>query len=137
VSASLATSDGGDSPQADQNRQVVNRFFTALTEGRYRDAEEQVMPEATWWMLAKRECIDAVVWLAGFAKAFPDGLMFELEDSTSEGSRIAVRALARGVTSAGRDFDNAYHFLFQIRAGLIQAAWEYGDTLHAERVFRG
>ena len=95
MSASLATSDGGDSPQADQNRQVVNRFFTALTEGRYRDAEEQVMPEATWWMLAKRECIDAVVWLAGFAKAFPDGLMFELEDSTSEGSRIAVRALAR------------------------------------------
>jgi ketosteroid isomerase-like protein len=54
-----------------------------------------------------------------------------------EGPRIAVRAAARGTTVTGREFDNAYHFLFEVEAGRISAAWEYGDTLHADRVFRG
>lgn len=118
------------------NREIVTAFFNALSEGRYGDAEKLLSPQATWWMLAKRGHIDPSGWFAGLATMFPGGLGFELQDCTSEGKRIAVRAAARGTTATGREFDNAYHFLFEVEAGLIRAGWEYGDTLHAEHVFR-
>jgi ketosteroid isomerase-like protein len=137
VSTSLTDSHGGDVRPADENREAISRFFAALSEGRYQDAEAQLVPGATVWKVATRDYIDPGHWLSGFAKVFPDGLPFELEGATSEGETIAVRARARGVTSTGREFDNAYHFLFEIEGGAIRAAWEYGDTLHAERVFRG
>jgi uncharacterized protein len=119
------------------NRKVVEMFFSALSQGRYNDAEKFLTPQASWWMLAKRGHVDKADWFAGFAKVLPDGLNFELEGTTCEGARIAVRAVARGTTVAGREFDNAYHFLFEMEHGLIRAAWEYGDTLHVERVLRG
>lgn len=136
VSASVADSDGGDVYGAD-NRELIETFFTALSQGRYDDAQKLVRPQATWWMLAKRGPVDPAGWFAGFAQLFPAGVQFELEGTTSEGPRIAVRAVARGTTVTGREFDNALHFLFEIEDGLIRAVWEYGDTLHADRVLRG
>ena len=124
------------STQAD-NRQVVGLFFTALSEGRYDDARRMLTTDATWWMLSKRDCVDPATWFAGFQAFFPQGLAFDVEGLTTEGTRIAVRARAAAVTANGRNFDNAFHFLFDIADNKIAAAWEYGDTLHAERVFRG
>ena len=124
-------------PGESDNRELIETFFGALSQGRYLDAEKLLAPQAAWWMLAKRDYVDPAAWFAGFAKVFPTGLHFELEGTTSEGRRIAVRSVARGRTATGREYDNAYHFLFEIEDCLIRAAWEYGDTLHAERVFRG
>ncbi len=97
VSASVADSDGGDVYGAD-NRELIETFFTALSQGRYDDAQKLVRPQATWWMLAKRGPVDPAGWFAGFAQLFPAGVQFELEGTTSEGPRIAVRAVARGTT---------------------------------------
>jgi ketosteroid isomerase-like protein len=119
------------------NREVVGLFFAALSDGRYDDARRMLTTDATWWMLSKREYVDPATWFAGFQAFFPRGLAFDIEGLTNEGSRIAVRARAAAVTANGRDFDNAFHFLFDIADNKIAAAWEYGDTLHAERVFRG
>jgi hypothetical protein len=119
------------------NREVVGLFFAALSEGRYDDARRRLTPDATWWMLSKRDYVDPATWFAGFEAFFPAGLKFEIDGLTSEESRIAVRARAAAVTANGRDFDNAFHFLFEIDGDKIISAWEYGDTLHAEKVFRG
>ncbi|MCW2621677.1 MAG: hypothetical protein JWL64_1279, partial [Frankiales bacterium] len=45
--------------------------------------------------------------------------------------------LAEGhaVTKSGRAYDNAYHFLFQLRDGLITRIWEYNDTHLGREVF--
>lgn len=122
--------------QAD-NREVVGLFFKALRDGRYDDARRMLTTDATWWMLSKRDYVDPATWFAGFQAFFPRGLAFDIEGLTNEGTRIAVRARAAAVTANGRNFDNAFHFLFEIVDDKIGAAWEYGDTLHAERVFRG
>jgi ketosteroid isomerase-like protein len=136
VSTSVAVSEGGDAQQS-ESLNLILAFFTALSDGRYDDAQALLLPEATWWVLHRRGCVDPAVWFSGFANLFPEGLQFEVVGTTVEGPRIAVRAEASGRTVTGRDFDNAYHFLFEVQAGRISAAWEYGDTLHAERVLRG
>jgi ketosteroid isomerase-like protein len=136
VSTSVAVSDGGDAQQS-ESLNLILAFFTALSEGRYDDAQALLRPEASWWVLHRRGCVNPAVWFSGFANLFPEGLQFEVVGTTVEGPRIAVRAEASGRTVTGREFDNAYHFLFEVEGGRIAAAWEYGDTLHAERVLRG
>jgi ketosteroid isomerase-like protein len=136
VSTSVAVSDGGDAQQSDELN-LVFAFFTALSEGRYDDAQALLRPQASWWVLHRRGYVDPAIWFSGLANLFPEGLQFEVVGTTVEGSRIAVRAEASGRTVTGREFDNAYHFLFEVEAGRICAGWEYGDTLHADRVLRG
>lgn len=136
MSTSVAVSGAGDARQSD-NLNLISRFFTALSNGRYDDAHAMVRSGASWWVLHRRGPVDPAVWFSGFAKVFPEGLGFEILGATEQGPQIAVRAEARGTTVTGRQFDNAYHFLFEVQGGRIAAAWEYGDTLHADRVFRG
>jgi ketosteroid isomerase-like protein len=136
VSTSVAVSDRGGAQRPD-SLNLILRFFIALSEGRYDDAQALVHPQASWWVLHRRGCVDPAVWFSGLANMFPEGLLFEVVGTTVQGPRIAVRAEAFGRTVTGREFENAYHFLFEVEAGRISAAWEYGDTLHAERVLRG
>jgi len=136
MSTSVAVSDRGDA-QKWESLNLILAFFTALSEGRYDDAQALLHPQASWWVLHRRGCVKPAVWFSGFATLFPEGLQFEVVGTTVEGPQIAVRAEASGRTATGREFDNAYHFLFKVEAGRICAAWEYGDTLHAERVLRG
>ena len=136
MSTSVAVSERGDA-QKWESLNLILAFFTALSEGRYDDAQALLHPQASWWVLHKRGYVDPAIWFSGLAQMCPEGLQFEVEGATVEGPRIAVRAAARGTTVTGREFDNAYHFLFEVEAGRISAAWEYGDTLHADRVFRG
>jgi uncharacterized protein len=129
--------EAGEVTGLTDNRKVVGMFFAALSDGRYDDARHMLTADATWWMLSKRDFVEPATWFAGFEAFFPRGLEFEIDGLTNEGPRIAVRARASAVTANGRNFDNAFHFLFEIDENKITSAWEYGDTLHAERVFRG
>ncbi|MFZ0716016.1 nuclear transport factor 2 family protein [Mycobacterium sp.] len=136
MSTSVAVSDGGDAQQS-ENLNLILAFFAALSDGRYDDAQALLRPQASWWVLHKRGYVDPAIWFSGLANLFPEGLQFKVVGTTVEGPRIALRAEASGKTVTGREFDNAYHFLFEIDAGRICAAWEYGDTLHADRILRG
>ena len=136
MSTSVAVSDDGDAQQS-ENLNLILAFFAALSDGRYDDAQALLRPQASWWVLHKRGYVDPAIWFSGLANLFPEGLQFKVVGTTVEGPRIAVRAEASGKTVTGREFDNAYHFLFEVDAGRICAAWEYGDTLHADQVLRG
>jgi ketosteroid isomerase-like protein len=132
----VAVSDRGEA-QRPECLNLILRLFIALSEGRYDDAQALVRPQASWWVLHRRGYVNPAVWFSGLAKVFPEGLQFEVVGTTVQGPRIAVRAEASGRTVTGREFDNAYHFLFEVEDGRISAAWEYGDTLHADQVLRG
>ena len=136
MSTSVAVSDRGEA-QRPECVNLILGFFLALSEGRYDDAQALVRPQASWWVLHRRGYVNPAVWFSGLAKVFPEGLQFEVVGTTVQGPRIAVRAEASGRTVTGREFDNAYHFLFEVEDGRICAAWEYGDTLHADQVLRG
>jgi ketosteroid isomerase-like protein len=136
VSTSEAVGAHGDVASS-TNRKVVGALLRELSRGHYDQAQLLVKPGARIWTLGRRDFIDAQTWFAGLARSFPDGLPFTEDGAVSEGRRIAVRCAARGTTASGREFHNLVHFLFEIDDERIAAAWEYGDTLHAEQVFRG
>jgi ketosteroid isomerase-like protein len=133
VSAATASSPVGDSPSPPNNR-VVTAFFSALTEGRYDDAAGLVAPNATWWVLGKRDYVDPGDWLAALSELFPNGLGFTLDRVTEGATRIAVQASGRATLADGRAFDNAYHFAFEIGGGRILGGWEYGDTRYVAQL---
>lgn len=128
-----------DREQLDANKRVVRTLFDAFTERRFDDAGELMTADASWWMLSHRRAVPVRAWLAGYDKQtgplFPGGLRFELTRLTAEDDRVAVQATCIGTTNTGVPFNNEYHFLFEFADGRIRAAWEYGDTMHANQIF--
>src|SRR5260370_34327305 len=123
VSVSVAVSGGGDARQSD-NVNLILRFFTALSKGRYDDAQTLLVPRASWWVLHRRGYVDPATWFSGLAKLFPEGLRFEIVGVTVQEPRVAVRAVARGPTGTGPAVPNAAHFLVAGAAGPLPAAGE-------------
>jgi len=123
----------------DANKGTVRALFQALTERRFADAAGLMTPDATWWMLSRRQPIPIALWLKGYERQteplFPDGLRFELLTLTAEADRVAAQAKCLGTTVTGQEYNNDYHFLFEFEGSLVRAAWEYGDTVHAQEIF--
>jgi ketosteroid isomerase-like protein len=123
------------------HKQVVRDLFAALSERRFDDARALVTDDGTWWLLSKRTHLPVGDYLSGYeqqtASMFPTGLRLEPADMVAEDGKVAAQADSFAVTAKGRDYRNTYHFLFEFRDGRIHKAWEYGDTLYAEKVLRG
>ena len=119
-----------------ENTQVVEAFFADLNQGRTDEAFARVADEVEWWVpgtlpfsgtKTKDEYMDVVAMIA---TTFPQGLAFEVRGLTAEGDRVAAEVVSLGQHTSGRTYNNHYHFLFILRAGLIVAVREYMDTLH-------
>jgi ketosteroid isomerase-like protein len=54
---------------------------------------------------------------------------------TAEEDRVSVLTEGHAVSRSGAPYDNLYHFLFQLRDGLITRVWEYNDTHLGHEVF--
>ena len=54
--------------------------------------------------------------------------------STAEDDRVAVEAEVRGVSPAGKVYDNRNFFAVEVRDGRIKAVREYFDTIHTSEV---
>ncbi len=55
---------------------------------------------------------------------------------TAEDDRVAVMSEGHSITTDGLAYDNLYHFLFELRAGLIERIWEFNDTAHVRDTLR-
>jgi ketosteroid isomerase-like protein len=54
---------------------------------------------------------------------------YTITGPTAEGDRVAAEVEGSADTPAG-PFHNRYHFLFELRGGLIVVAKEYADSLY-------
>jgi ketosteroid isomerase-like protein len=77
----------------------------------------------------------ADLYVGHMKKTFVDGLRFTPTTLTAEDDRVAVLADSDGELVSGARYDNKYHFLFQLRDGLITNVWEYGDTYQSWKAF--
>ena len=98
MSTSVAVSERGDA-QKWESLNLILAFFTALSEGRYDDAQALLHPQASWWVLHRRGCVKPAVWFSGFATLFPEGLQFEVVGTTVRGA--ADRGARGGVRQDG------------------------------------
>jgi hypothetical protein len=123
------------------NKGALLEWFAALSEGRYDDAWALMDPAAEYWVLRQRVSIPmtefADLYVGHMKKTFVDGLRFTPGTMTAEDDRVAVLADSDGELVSGGRYDNKYHFLFQLRDGLISRVWEYGDTYQSWKAFGG
>jgi ketosteroid isomerase-like protein len=125
------------SADASEKYQIAARFFQILEVPGAPGVLDLFEPNADWWRLSRREPVAMSPWLTSFLTYFPDGLHFEIDGCTEQSNRLAVQARSQGTASNGRQYDNAYHFLFEFEGGRISRIWEYCDTMHADKVLRG
>jgi uncharacterized protein len=121
------------------NKGAVLEWFSALSEARYDDAWALMDPAAEYWVLRQRVAVPmaefADLYVGHMKKTFVDGLRFTPGTMTAEDDRVAVLADSDGELVSGGRYDNKYHFLFQLRDGLISSVWEYGDTYQSWKAF--
>jgi ketosteroid isomerase-like protein len=120
------------------DKELVSSWFTALNEGRLEDAWAVMDPSCEYWLPRTRTAVPASVFAGGYTKLVSEriegGLLFDVGEMTAEEGRVSVRAESHGKLKGGPEYNNLYHFLFELDGGRIIKVWEYGDTLHAATV---
>jgi uncharacterized protein len=133
---------------AQGNKELVTRFFQAVRD-RDADALEQcVAADATWWF-PLRWSSDRAEPADGRGQLWPRSAFFELMDDltgrftagpvvtpisiTADDQRVCFEAEGHGVVG-GEDYDNRYHFVFELHDGRISGIREYMNTAHVARV---
>lgn len=138
---SLSQAPDQAASDASSGKAVVAAFFEALTSDDVATVNEVVDPRGEFWVLSHRRAVPASAWLDGFRHLVrdraPGGVKFVVSTLTAEDDRVAAVVECHATFDDGRVYDNMYHFLIRVAGGRIAQLWEYGDTLHAERVLRG
>ena len=128
---------------AEQNRQTVNGFLSAMQNGDvagivdayHPDGELQTMGNTLISGRYNRQQIEQ--FAGGIFEAFPAGLNYQIHNIIAEHDRVAVEASVSGLHSSGRPYHNQLHFLFQFVDGKILLLKEYLDTEKATEVLCG
>ena len=126
---------------ASAGKAVVAAFFAALSSDDIATVNEIVDSRGEFWVLSHRRAVPASAWLDGFRHLIrdraPGGVKFVVSTLTAEDDRVAAVVECHATFDDGRVYENMYHLLISEEGGRIARLWEYGDTLHAERVLRG
>jgi ketosteroid isomerase-like protein len=128
---------------AETNRAVALGMLDCMNEQDYeRLWSEYLTDESTWTLIAKgtepmrgRGIAD---FFAGGGSIFTEGgPVIEITGVTAEGERVAIEGAGRGPLRNGRQYDNRYHFLVEVRDGRVRSVREYMDSAHVADVFQG
>ncbi len=118
------------------NKDIVTEFFREVTNGNMQKAFELVDDQVSWWIpgtlpfsgtKTKQQYFHVV---SAIQKGFPTGFSIVVTSLIAEGNKVAAEAESSGRQVNGRDYNNKYHFLFEIANGKIISVKEYMDTLH-------
>jgi ketosteroid isomerase-like protein len=61
---------------------------------------------------------------------FPTGFKLNVTSMIAEDNKVAAEVVSEGKHKNGKEYNNKYHFLFEIEQGKIISVKEYMDTLH-------
>jgi ketosteroid isomerase-like protein len=123
----------------EKNKQVVQHLLDSLSNGKLQDVLDSMNESATWMVPFASDSVPGLKGIKSkaafeeqcksFGSVVPGGVKLTVKGMTAEGERVAVEAEVRAVTSKGQNYNNLYHFLFEMRNGKVQAVKEYCDTL--------
>lgn len=128
---------------AEQNRQTVNDFLSAMQNGDvagivdayHPDGELQTMGNTLISGRYNRQQIEQ--FAGGIFDAFPAGLDYQVHNIIAEQDRVAVETSVSGLHSSGQYYHNQIHFLFHFAEGKILLLKEYLDTERATEILCG
>lgn len=130
----------------DDNKQAVARFFDGINRGDMQAAADAFAADATFWvpgsfpfsgtLYGSREILEKN--LAPSAKlSVPGTLKVEVRIMIAEGDYVVAEWITRRKMLNGRDYENYFLGLFQVKNGKIQSLREYLDTQYAKEVLFG
>jgi hypothetical protein len=126
-----------------ENKKVVLGFIEALSSGNMEAAKAALADDATWWIPGSlpvsgthrgQKAIFEDFFGQAQALFEPNSVSIQVRNAIGEGDCVAVEWIARGKSAKGRNYENYYHVMFEVRDGKIQVIREYVDTLYAKEV---
>ena len=126
-----------------ENKNVVLGFVEALSHGNIEAAKAAFADDATWWLpgslpVSGTHTGKKAIFEDFFGRAAPlmepNSLSIQVKNVIGEGDDVAVEWIARAKTVKGRDYENYYHLMFEVKNNKIQTVREYVDTLYAKEV---
>lgn len=122
------------------NKALVARFMEVFSTGDSAGVVGMMHPEGTWWVAGTMP-ISGTYSRDAFGKLLDEvsttckgPIQLFPKTFTAEGNRVAVETESLAHTLSGRTYANQYHFLFEIKDGLILRIKEYLDTMHTNAV---
>jgi uncharacterized protein len=126
-----------------ENKKVVLGFVEALSSGNLDAVKAALADDATWWIPGSLPVSGThrgkkAIFEDFLGKAVtlfePRSLSIQVRNAIAEGDCVAVEWVARGKSAKGKNYENYYHLMFEVKNGKIQAIREYVDTLYAKEV---
>ncbi|MGB7242992.1 MAG: nuclear transport factor 2 family protein [Sulfitobacter sp.] len=126
------------------NKEIVVSFVEAMRQSDVETLTTMITADFNWWIAGKQAYLktagehDRAFFLGFFSSGgemFPNGAEFKVTDMVAEGDKVAAEAHMTATTATGVEYDNMYHFLFEIVDGRINRMKEYMDTHHAKVTF--
>ena len=126
------------------NKDIVTDFVEAMRTSDVEALTGLITDDFSWWIAGKQGYLqtagehDRAFFLGFFGSGgemFPNGAEFNVTGMVAEGDKVAAEAHMTAATATGADYDNMYHFLFEIADGRIKRMKEYMDTHHAKVTF--
>jgi len=126
------------------NKDIVVKFVEAMRVSDVETLKSMITEDFSWWIAGKAEYLqtagehDRDFFLGFFgsgADMFPNGAEFKVTGTVAEGDKVAAEAHMTATTAMGTEYDNQYHFLFELADGRIRRMKEYMDTHHAKVTF--
>jgi ketosteroid isomerase-like protein len=128
---------------AAENKNVVLGFVEALSRGNLDTINAALADDVTWWLPGSLPVAGTYRGKKGVLEEFlgkavplfqPKTMSIQVRNAIAEGDCVAVEWVARGKSAKGKDYENYYHVMFEVKNGKIQAVREYVDTLYAKEV---
>ncbi|MEE2060428.1 nuclear transport factor 2 family protein [Rhodococcus artemisiae] len=125
------------------NKKLIAEFMEVFSTGNVESILGYLAPTATWWVAGTIEGISGTKdkqefreMLSGLSANTKSGAITLTPLAwTAEGDRVAVETESYSEMNNGRVYNNLYHFVFEVRDGLIQSVKEFLDTEHTRAVF--
>jgi hypothetical protein len=112
------------------NKTLISKYFSYLADGRVADALALTGDDCVFWLPGQGNLTKAGIndLLSGFMSQVAGSMRLSIVGVTAEGDRVAVEAEGAADLKNGRRYENKYHFLFEVKHGVIVAVREYTDT---------
>jgi ketosteroid isomerase-like protein len=126
-----------------ENKNVVLGFVEALSNGNVEAAKAALADDASWWIPGSLPVSGTYRGQKAIFEDFlgqaqglfqPNSVSIQVRNVIGEGDNVAVEWIARGKSAKGKNYENYYHLMFEVRNSKIQAVREYVDTLYAKEV---
>lgn len=119
---------------------VIRRFMEIFSSGDVAGVVDAMDPEGTWWVAGtmpisgtySREEFGRL--LADVGSTCEGPIVLDPKSFIVSGDLAAVETESFARTHAGKNYNNHYHFLFEVRNGKILRVKEYLDTMHTNEV---